>query len=131
VAAERGDARRDRPGVIVAGLQAPLSFLNAHSFRLDVRKILRSSDDKVRLFVLEATGIVEIDFTAAQLLTSLIRECHERGVTFAIARLESARAQRALDRFHIHEVLHPDRIFRSVEEAIHALGPHAKRAKKP
>jgi MFS superfamily sulfate permease-like transporter len=126
-AATRGETV---PGIIVAGLQAPLSFLNAHSFRVDVRDILRSSGDTVRLFVLEATGIVEIDFTAAQLLTSLIRECHERGVTFAIARLESVRAQEALDRFHIHEVLHPDRIFRSVEDAIGALGPHAKRAKK-
>jgi hypothetical protein len=50
---------------------------------------------------------------------------------FAIARLESERAQRALTRFHIHDVLQPDRIFRSVEEAIRALGPQAKSAKKP
>jgi sulfate permease, SulP family len=110
------------PGVLVVGQQAPLSFLNADRFRLDVRNALRSSTPKVRLLVLEATGIVEIDFTAAQALRNLIHECHDRGIVVAIARLESARAEQAFDRFHIHEVLHPDRIFRSVEEAIHALG---------
>ncbi len=76
--------------------------------------------------MLEATGIVEIDYTAAQVLVSLIRECHAQEIVFSIARLESVRAQEALTRFHIHEVLQPDRIFRSVEEAIRALGPRAK-----
>ena len=111
------------PGVIVAGFQAPLSFLNAYQFRTDARALLQSAPGKPRLFVLEATGIVEIDFTAAQVLVGFIRECHARDVPFAIARLESARAQEALTRFHIHEVLDPDRIFRSVEEAIRTLAP--------
>jgi sulfate permease, SulP family len=109
------------PGVVVAGLQAPLSFLNAYRFRADARALLQSMAEKPHLFVLEATGIVEIDFTAAQVLIGFIRECHDDGVPFAIARLESVRAQEALTRFHIHEVLDPDRIFRSVEEAIRTL----------
>jgi sulfate permease, SulP family len=117
------------PGVVVAALQAPLSFLNAYRFRADVRDLLRNHRHPVRLLVLEATGVVEIDYTAAQVLVSLIRECHEQDIMFAIARLESVRAQEALTRFHIHEVLQPDRIFRSVEQAIHALGPRAKSAK--
>jgi MFS superfamily sulfate permease-like transporter len=112
------------PGVIVAGLQAPLSFLNADRFHLDVRQLLLAAPEKIRLFVLEATGIVEIDYTAAQALRDVIVECHHKGIAFAIARLESVRAQEALTRFHIHDVLAPDRIFRSVEEAIRTLGPH-------
>ena len=115
------------PGVVVAGLQAPLSFLNAYTFRHDVAALLRAPADpsqpKTRLFVLEATGIVEIDFTAAQVLTGVIRDCHAQGIIFAIARLESERAQEALTRFHVHDVLQPDRLFRSVEEAIRALAP--------
>jgi hypothetical protein len=43
-------------------------------------------------------------------------------VDFAIARLESIRAQQAMARFGIDTVLGPDRSFRSVEEAIRALG---------
>jgi len=117
------------PGVVVAALQAPLSFLNAYRFRADVRDLLRAHRQPVRLLVLEATGVVEIDYTAAQVLISLINECHAQDIVFAIARLESVRAQEALTRFRIHDVLHPDRIFRSVEQAIHTLGPRAKSGK--
>jgi MFS superfamily sulfate permease-like transporter len=117
------------PGVVVAGLQAPLSFLNAYQFRADMHDLRRSHPEAVQLFVLEATGIVQIDFTAAQVLIQVIRECHKQDIVFAIARLESVRAQEALTRFHVHDVLQPDRIFRSVEEAIRALGPRAKRTK--
>lgn len=109
-------------GVIVAGFQAPLSFLNAYHFRRDILEALQSSPHKARLIVLEATGIVEIDFTAAQILRDLIRKCHADGVDFAIARLESVRAQAAMTRFGIDEMLGPNRSFHSVEEAIKALG---------
>ena len=110
------------PGIIVAGFQAPLSFLNAYRFRRDVLDALQSKAQAARLLVLEATGIVEIDFTAAQILSDLIRRCHADGVDFAIARLESIRAQAAMARFGINELLGPDHSFRSVEEAIRALG---------
>ena len=108
------------PGVIVVGFQAPLSFLNAYDFRRDILASLNSSSRKIRLLVLEATGIVEIDFTAAQILTEIIRQCHEDGVDFAIARLESSRAQDALVRFGIAALLGAGREFYSVEEAIRA-----------
>ena len=77
---------------------------------------------QARLIVLEATGIVEIDFTAAQMLRDLIRKCHADGVDFAIARLELIRAQEAMVRFGIDELLGPDRPFHSVEEAVQTLG---------
>ena len=110
------------PGVIVAGFQAPLSFLNAYHFRRDILDALQSLPQKARLIVLEATGIVEIDFTAAQVLRDLIGRCHADGVDFAIARLESIRAQEAMARFGIEELLGKDRLFHSVEQAIAALG---------
>lgn len=106
------------PGVIVAGFQAPLSFLNAYPFRREILGALQATPEKVRLIVLEATGIVEIDFTAAQILRDLIRRCHADGVDFAVARLESVRAQDAMVRFGIDRLLGSDHLFRSVEEAI-------------
>jgi SulP family sulfate permease len=109
------------PNVIVAGFQAPLSFLNAYPFRRDLMGLLQSSPRQARLIVLEATGIVEIDFTAAQILGAVIRACRAAGVDFAIARLESIRAQDAIERFGIKELLAADHLFQSVEEAIRAL----------
>jgi MFS superfamily sulfate permease-like transporter len=107
------------PDVAVVAFQAPLTFLNAATFRSDVRHILRTSHPK--LLVLEASGIPEIDFTAAQTLRDLIKACDAAGVTVAVARLESLRAQAAFERFGIHDVLPRERIFHSVDEAVRAL----------
>ena len=114
------------PNVIVAGFQAPLSFLNAYQFRRDIMGLLQASPRKARLMVLEATGIVEIDFTAAQILSDIIRACRSAGVDFAIARLESIRAQDAIERFGIDELLGTGHLFHSVEEAIRALDGDAR-----
>jgi sulfate permease, SulP family len=44
-------------------------------------------------------------------------------IVLAIARLESVRAQDALQRFGIMELLGENRIFHSVDEAIRTLAP--------
>ena len=108
------------PGIAVVGLQAPLTFLNAENFAADVLNVLKASP-KPKLLVLEASGILELDFTAAQTLLDLIGECRKQEVTLAVARLESTRAQEAFTRFGIYEQLPKDRVFRSVDEAIRAL----------
>ena len=69
--------------------------------------------------------MVEIDFTAAQTLLELIGECREQGVASAVARLELTRAQEAFTRFGIYDRLAKDHVFRSVDEAIKALGNKA------
>ncbi|MCP3476248.1 SulP family inorganic anion transporter [Bradyrhizobium sp. CCGUVB1N3] len=107
------------PGVVVVGLQAPLSFLNAPGFRNDVANLLKAATPK--LMVLEASGMVEIDFTAAQVLLDILRACREQGVTVAVARLESVRAQNAFERFALFDILPRDHVFHSVHEAVVAL----------
>lgn len=108
------------PNVMVVGFQAPLSFLNAYPFRRDMMKLLQSLPQQPRLVVLEATGIVEIDFTATQILSDTIHACRAAGADFTIARLESIRAEHALERSGIMPLLAAGRLFYSVEEAIRA-----------
>jgi MFS superfamily sulfate permease-like transporter len=115
------------PGVIVVGFPAPLSFLNAYRFRHDLLHLVHHAHEKPRLLVLEATGILSIDFTAAQVLAEVIRRVQAEGIAFAIARLESVRAQDALVRYGIDELLGADHIFRSVEDAIRTLGAGEER----
>jgi hypothetical protein len=78
------------------------------------------ADCKAHLIVLEAIGIVEIDFTAAQILSDVVGACRSADVDFAIARLESIRAQDAIGRFGIGPLLAAGKLFHSVEEAISA-----------
>ena len=106
-------------GVAVVGLQAPLSFLNAPGFRSEVGGVVTTS--KPKLVVIEASGMVEIDFTAAQVLLDIFRDCHEQQVTVAVARLESTRAQAAFERFRLYDTLPREHVFRSVEEAVRKL----------
>ena len=117
---------RPSPRSSFGAFPAPLSFLNAYDFRRDILAALNSSSQKVRLVVLEATGIVEIDFTAAQVLSDTINACRSLGVGFAIARLESARAQQAIEKFGIDASIETGRPFHSVEEAIRAHRGEAK-----
>jgi len=108
------------PGVAVVGLQAPLSFLNAPAFRNDVDNVVKA--ENMKLMVIEASGMVEIDFTAAQVLLDVLKACREQNVTVAVARLESTRAQDAFERFGLYEALPREHVFHSVEEAVRRLG---------
>jgi SulP family sulfate permease len=108
------------PDVTVVGLPAPLSFLNIAHFRSDMLGVIRTARPK--LLVLEASGVLEIDFTAAQMLLDLFRECRADGVTLAIARLESTRAQEAFERFNLYDALPREHVFLSVDAAVSHAG---------
>ena len=105
--------------VTVVGMHAPLSFLNAESLKADALEIVQT--DNPKLMVLEASGMPEIDFTAAQALRELIEECEKQGVIVAVARLESPRAEAAFERFGLYALLPRQRRFHSVAEAVAAL----------
>ena len=107
------------PHVRVVAFQAPLSFLNADEFRRDMIEMIERGG--LSLIVFEASGVAEIDFTAAQVLVEIVERCHKARIRFAIARLTSLRAQEALARFGIVEKLGPHGLYRSVDDAIRAL----------
>ena len=112
-------------GVLVVAFQAPLSFLNAYQFQRDTRDAIARADGGLRLVVLEASSVVEIDFTAARILNDVIGQCRARGVDFALVRLESVRAQAALESYGVMATLGRDRLFHSVDEATRQLAPEA------
>jgi len=112
-------------GVMVMGFQAPLSFLNAYDFRHGMMTAIDGRPPSTRLMVLEASSIVEIDFTAATVLSGVITAARAAGLEFAIARLESVRAQDAFGRLGIDAALGKGRIFQTVEAAVTALSPAA------
>jgi sulfate permease, SulP family len=108
------------PGVHVMALQAPLSFLNAYEFQLALQALPKS---KIKLVVIEANAIVEIDYTGAKVLGELISRLRGEGVDIAFARLESVRAQESFARQGLKDLIGEDHLFHSVEEAVDALRP--------
>ena len=112
------------PGVRVVAPQAPLSFLNAYAFQQSIRAF---SEPDVRLLVIEADAIVEIDYTGATILAAMIGRLRAAGVEIAFARLESLRAQQSFARQGLNRLIGPDRLFHSVEEAIKAFRAGAAR----
>jgi MFS superfamily sulfate permease-like transporter len=113
----------DTPGLLVIAFQAPLSFLNADAFRKGVMDRLRLAPKRLRVVILEASSIVEIDFTAAQALCEAVEFCRARRIVFAIARLESLRAQDSFKRFGITDIVGNEHFYHSVYEAVEALAP--------
>jgi MFS superfamily sulfate permease-like transporter len=111
------------PGVLVLGFQAPLSFLNAYEFRRGLLGAAKAGQGSAHLLVLEASSLVEIDFTAAGVFRDVIAAVRAAGIDFAVARLESVRAQTAFDRFGVTDTLGHGHVFPSVQEAVTALGP--------
>lgn len=108
-------------GVLVIGFQAPLSFLNAYDFRRGILRAVAKGGREVRLVILEASSIAEIDFTAAEIVVELITQLRSQGIELAVARLESVRAMAAFDRLGITAALGHDHLFHSVAEAIARL----------
>ena len=118
MAGERVELGERAPGVRVVGLQAPLSFLNAYAFQAEIGAFREAN---VRLLVIEANAVVEIDYTGATILAGMVKQLRAEGVDVAFARLELVRAQQSFARLGLEELIGRDHLFHSVEEAVRAL----------
>ncbi len=119
------------PGIAVLSFQAPLTFFNADAFSREMLAAIAPGASDVRLAILEAAGIVAIDFTAARAFETVLEGCRRAGVEFAVARLESVAAQADFARLGLRDLVGPDRVFDSVAQAIDALGSRARNGLPP
>ncbi len=106
---------------IVLAFAAPLTFLNADAFARQFLGAVTASPGEVRLAILEAAGLVEIDYTGARAIQKVVQACRGAGVTFAVARLESIAAQTAFESLGLRDLVGADHIFDSVAAADAAL----------
>ncbi len=115
---------REVPGVVVFLFAAPLYFANAGYFRLQVHRALATAAvvAPTRLFVLDAAGAGDIDFTGARALGQLLTEFEREGVTFAVARAYGPVPEN-LRRSGLLETISPDHLFHTVDAAVTALAP--------
>ena len=113
-------AGEHEPGVLVFAPEAPINFTNAYYVRGKLMDAIAAMREPCRLVVIEATGIINFDFTGSQILQHVVSELRDRGIDVVLARLESETARRAAERSGLIAKLGEDHVFRSVEDAIQA-----------
>jgi sulfate permease, SulP family len=113
-----GEPSEKEPGVLVFAPGAPVNFTNGAYVRRALMNAIEAMAEPCQLVVIEAHGVIDIDFTGSQMLRLVIAELHKRHIGVALARLESERAQRAVARSGLLAVLGSDSVFRSVDNAI-------------
>jgi SulP family sulfate permease len=114
----KGETGEREPGVLVIAPSAPIYFVNASYLRARLMAAVAAKGESCRYVVLEAHGIIDIDFTGSQALQQIIAELRAHGIDLAIARMSSERAQQAAKQTGLIDALGADHVFRSVEEAI-------------
>jgi MFS superfamily sulfate permease-like transporter len=114
------------PGVLVFATAAPLTFTNAQYISDRIMAALATAPAPVKLLVIEASGMIDVDYTGSQILQQTIAELRSRSIDVAIARLSDTQAQEEASRTGLIAALAPGRVFKSVEEAVRRIRPDAK-----
>lgn len=118
------------PGLLIYRVDGPLFFANARLVRDRVREIMEAMEDPVRLVVLDAGAVFDIDFTAAQSLRCLHRELESRGSDLAIAEPHEP-IRKVLRRSGLLKAIGEENVFPTVGAAIDAFLARAKEAGAP
>ena len=114
-------AGEHEPGVLVFAAAAPLNFTNAAFIRNQLVAAIQNASPPVRLVVIEASGMTDIDYTGAAMLRQLLPELRAKGIRVALARLLAERARQQAAMTGVLAAFGPDMVFRSVEEAVRAF----------
>src|SRR5258708_8586535 len=83
----RGEQREHEPGVLVFATAAPLTFTNAQYISDKIMRALDAAPAPVKLLVIEASGMIDIDYTGSQILQRTIAELASPSLRVAISRL--------------------------------------------
>jgi MFS superfamily sulfate permease-like transporter len=72
------------PGIVVYRFEANLFYANASLFMDEVLGLSAAGGERVRAFVLDTSGIDDIDYTAAKMLVQLRHALERRGIAIAV-----------------------------------------------
>ena len=105
-------------GLALYRFDAPLLFVNARSFREEVRRLVAVSPPP-RWLVLAAEPITDVDTTAGDMLAELDRELADAGTRLMFAELKDAVRQK-IERYELANTLDPGRYHATVRAAVEA-----------
>jgi SulP family sulfate permease len=109
------------PGLIVYRFGADLFYANDHFFVEEVRRLLEHAPGKVNWFIVDASAITDLDYSAARSLGELFEELKGGAPTVLFARVNPyLRAD--MDRHGLTEIIRASCIFATLHEAFAAAG---------
>jgi len=112
--------RETEPGLIVYRFGSDLFFANANRFADQVRGLVECAPTPVRWFIVDASAITDVDYSAAQSICDLLDELARRGVHVVFARV-SPYLRSDMGRHHITAAVGEKWIFTTLHEAIAAV----------
>jgi len=107
------------PGLLIVRWSAPLFFANANQFRDLIRGLVKASPSPLRLVLVAAEPITDIDTTAGAMLTDLDLELNSAGIHLAFAELQSG-VRDYIVRYGLLETIDASRLYGSVTEGVEA-----------
>jgi MFS superfamily sulfate permease-like transporter len=114
-------ASKREPGVLVFALAAPLNFTNAGYVSRRLLGMIDAAAQVPSLLVLEASGMIDIDYTGSRTLEQTIARLRAEGMIVALARLSGERARMQAQRTGLIAALGADHVFRTADEAVRTL----------
>jgi SulP family sulfate permease len=118
------DAAAPVPGVLVVLFATALWYANAVNFRAQLRRAV-AADPDVRLVVLDAAGMTDIDYTGCRALSVVLDDLARRQIAFGIARA-GAHVRENLARGGLLERIGDDNLFAAVDGAVAALSERTR-----
>ncbi len=110
---------RQVPGLLLYRFDAPLFFANANLFRGRVLHFVERAPTPVRLVVVAAEPITDVDSTAAEMLEELDEELARAGAELAFAEIKDP-VRDKLARLGLVARIGPERFYPTVGTAVHA-----------
>jgi MFS superfamily sulfate permease-like transporter len=105
------------PGLIVYRFGADLFYANEARFVDEVRALVEGAPSRVRWFVVDASAITNIDYSAAGSVRELIADLTQRGVGIAFGRVAPG-LRSDLARHRVIDALGEGRVFGTLHEAL-------------
>jgi sulfate permease, SulP family len=112
--------KQTEPGLIVYRFGADLFYANYTRFIDDVHTLVDRAPTPIHWFVVDASAITDLDFSAARAIRDLLADLTAKNVTIVFARV--SRYLRAdMDRHGITAAAGADHVFATLHEAIAAV----------
>lgn len=106
------------PGLLIYRFTHSMYYANASQLSSEITNLVNRSESPLRWFCFDASGVDDVDYTAAETLRSLVTMMKGKGIRVVVAEvLEDVREQR---RDEFRDLFGPDAFYATLEDVLKA-----------